>query len=68
MAALWPAYPDLVIPPVQQDLDVWATLNRCLPEEALAPILEPMQHRLDMLAGAQAVDAVVGTVAAVDWL
>jgi hypothetical protein len=33
---------------------------------ALAPVLEPEQCRLDMLAGSQAIDAVVGAVAAVD--
>ena len=65
-AALWPAYPDLLIPPIQKDFDGWAACNHGLVESALAPVLEPVQRCLNMLAGAQTVDAVVGTVAAVD--
>jgi hypothetical protein len=65
-ASRWPAYPDLVIPPIQKDFDVWATRTGCLLERALATVLKPLQCRLDVFAGAQAVDAVVGAVAAVD--
>jgi hypothetical protein len=65
-ATHWPAYPYLMIPPIQKDFDVRAALCGCLLESALTPVLEPVQCRLNMFAGAQAVDAVVGAVAAVD--
>jgi len=55
-----------VIPSIQKNLDVWAAPAGCFLESALAPVLEPVQCRLDMLAGAQTVNTVVGAVAAVD--
>ena len=67
LAALWPAYPDPVIVSIQKNFDVWAAPAGCFLESALAPVLEPVQRCLNMLAGTQAVDAVVGTVAAIDW-
>jgi hypothetical protein len=66
LAALWPAYPDLVIASIQKDFDVWAAPIGCFLESMLAPVLEPVQRRLNMLTGTQAVDAVVGAVAAID--
>ena len=66
LAALRPAYPNLVIPSIQKNFDIWAALAGCFLESALAPVLEPVQRCLNMFAGAQTVDAVVGTVAAVD--
>jgi hypothetical protein len=55
-----------MIQPVQEDFNVWAALTGRIAEGALAPVVETVQRRLDMLAGAQAVDAVVGAVATVD--
>ena len=66
LAALWPAYPDLVIASIQINFDGWTALAGCFLESALAPALEPVQRRLNMLTGAQAVDTVVGAVAAID--
>ncbi len=65
-AAYWPAYPDLVIASIQKYFDVGAARASCFLESAFAPVLEPVQRRLDVLAGTQAVDAVVSAVAAVD--
>ena len=65
-AALWPVYPDLLIPLIQKDFDGWTALGGCFLESTLASVLEPVQRCLYMLAGAQAIDAVVGTIAAVD--
>jgi hypothetical protein len=53
---------------IQKDFDVWAARAGCFAESAFAPVLKSMQRCLDMLAGAQAVNAVIGTVAAIDWL
>jgi hypothetical protein len=55
-----------MIPSIQKNFDVWATTAGGFFKSALAPVLETVQRCLDMLAGAQAVDALVGTVAAVD--
>lgn len=66
LAALWPAYPDLVIASIQENFDVWTALASCILESALAPVLEPVQRCLDVLAGAQAIDAVVRAIATVD--
>jgi hypothetical protein len=55
-----------MIPPVQKDFDVRAAGGDCLLESALTPLLEPVQCRLNMFAGSQAVDAVVEAVAAVN--
>ena len=61
-----PTYSDPVIRPVQKDLDIRTAHGSRFFESALAPALEPNQCCLDMLAGAQAVDAVIRAVAAVD--
>ena len=61
-----PAYPGPVVPQVQKDLDIRAAHDSRFFESALAPVLEPNQCGLDMLACAQAVDAVIRAVAAVD--
>ena len=63
-----PTYPGPVVPPVQKDLDIGATYDSRFFESALAPVLEPNQCCLDMLSGAQAVDAVIRAVAAVGGL
>jgi hypothetical protein len=55
-----------VISPIQKNLDKGAAGIDRLMKGALAPVLEPEQCRLDVLAGSQAIDAVVGAVAAVD--
>jgi hypothetical protein len=55
-----------MVSPVQKNFDVWAASAGCFLESALAPVLEPVQCRLDVLARAQAIDVVVGAVAAVD--
>ncbi len=55
-----------MVSPVQKDFDVWTASAGCFLESALAPVLEPVQRRLDVFASAQAIDVVVGTVAAVD--
>jgi hypothetical protein len=66
LATFWPAYQDLVIASIQKNFDIRAAQRGCLTESALAPELEPVDYRFDMLAGAQTVDAVVGAVAAVN--
>jgi hypothetical protein len=53
---------------IQKNFDVWAARAGCFAESTLAPVLKPVQRCLDMLAGAQAVNAVIGTVAAIGWL
>ena len=65
LAALWPAYTDLVITSIQKYFGVWTALAGRFLECTLAPVLEPVQCCLDVLAGAQAVDTVVGAVAAI---
>jgi len=66
LAALWPTDKNLLIPSVQKDFNVGATFIGRVLEGALAPVVEPEERRLDMFAGAQAVDAVIGAVTAVD--
>ena len=66
LVALRPADPDAVIAPIQKNLDEGAAGTDRLMKGALAPVLEPEQCRLDVLAGSQAIDAVVGAVATVD--
>ena len=61
-----PAYPGPVVPPIQKDLGIRAAHDTCFFESALAPVLEPDQCSLDMLACAQAIDALIWAVAAVD--
>ena len=65
LAALRPAYPNLVIPLIQKNFDIWAALAGCFLESTLSLVLEPVQRGFNMLAGAQTVAAVVGAVAAV---